>query len=81
MQQHCGMILYLGMLACFSTNHSLHFAGEQDTSDLHCKREVSKWYLLHFKVDSSCVLVVLTVMAVLSCARLSRYANMLAIIS
>ena len=31
--QHCSMTLYSGIFACFSTNHSLHFAGEQDTSD------------------------------------------------
>ena len=47
---------------------------------LHCKHEVSNFYLLLFTVDSGFVLVVLTVMAVLSFARLSRYANMLVII-
>ena len=76
--------LYPGMLASFSTNHSLHFAGEQDTVHvqvvLHCKHEVSNLYLLLFTVDSGFVLVVLTVMAVLSFAWLSLYANMLAII-
>ena len=69
-----------GMLACFSTNHSLHFAGEQGTSGLHCKREVSKLHLLHFTVDSGFVLVVLTVVVVLLFVRLSQYANMLMII-
>ena len=47
---------------------------------LHCKYEVSDLYMLPFTGDSGFVLVVLTVMAVLSFARLSRYANMLAII-
>ena len=42
---------------------------------LHCKHEVSNFYLLIFTVDSGFVFVVLTVMAVLSFARLSRYAN------
>ncbi len=78
--QHCGMILYPGMLACFSTDHSLHFAGEQDKSGLHCKHEVSNQHLLHFTVDSGCVLVILVVVVVLSFVRLSQYANMLTIL-
>ena len=60
--------------------HSLHFAGEQDTSSLHCKHEVSNLHLLYFTVDGGLVVVVLTVKAVLSFAQLSWYVNMLAII-
>ena len=55
------MILYPGMLVCFSTNHSLHFASEQDTSGLHLKHEVANLYLLHFTVDKDFVLVVLPI--------------------
>ena len=73
--QHCGMTLYPGMLVCFSTNHSLHFASEQDTSGLHCEHEVANLYLLHFTVDKDFVLMVLTVVEVLSFAQLSQYAN------
>ena len=62
--QHCGMILYPGMLVCFSTNHSLHFVSEKDTSGLHCEHEVSNLHLLHFTVDSGFVLVVLKVVVV-----------------
>ena len=57
------------MLACYSS-HSLHFAGEVV---IHCKYEVSNLYLLQFTADSGFVLVVLTVLAVLSFVRLSRY--------
>ena len=52
--------LYPGMLACFSTNYNVHFAGEQDTSGLHYKYEVSKLYVFHSTVDSDLVVVVLT---------------------
>ena len=38
---------------------------------LHCKHEVSNLYLLYFTVDSGFVVVVLTVIVVLSFARLS----------
>ena len=75
--QHSSMTSYPGMLACFLTNHSLlnriqwYYTVNMRFSNL---------YLLLFTVHSGFVFVVLTVMAVLSFAWLSRYANMLAII-
>ena len=47
---------------------------------LHCKLEVFKLHVLHCIENSGFVLAVSTIVAVLSFARLSRYANMLVII-